>query len=361
LLLLAYGVMALVYRMFLFVSITLFVMGKMFAIGLFLAFWTAAMWFVLPMGKFVHWLASSNALAEKRGRAILTSIGAAAVILLLLGAVPAPDRRRVTGVVESDARSGVFFDVDGFVTKALVKPGQRVRKGDVLVEVSCEQLEAQLALGAAQLREAESKERDAIMHNTAAAQVAHQYCEAMRQQNAMLETRLSHALVRAPHDGVVISRDPNDLVGAYVKAGQPVCEVARDDQLRVTAVITQPEASWITQDDYKVEARFVSDPNRVVKLNRQRVISAGTKELPHESMGFQGGGGIETDPRDRTGRVARTGLFKGYFVQGKEPGPLGPGVMPGTRVHLRFELPSRPLLAQWLDEMEKTLQGRAKV
>ena len=361
LLLIAYGVLALAYRMFLFVSITLFVMGKMFAIGLFLAIWTAAMWFILPLGKFIHWLASSSALAEKRGRAILTSFAAAGVCLLLLGAVPAPDRRRVTGIVESDARTGVFFDVDGFVARSLVKPGQRVHEGDVLVEVTCDQLQAQLSLAKAQLREAEGKERQATMHNTAAAQVAHEYCEAMRRQTAMLETRLSHALVRAPHDGVVVSRDPNELVGAYVKAGQPVCEVLKDDALRVTALITQPEASWVMLDDYKVEARFASDPERVVKLNRQRVISAGTKELPHESMGFQGGGGIETDPRDKTGRIARTAMFKGYFVPGAGPGPLGPGVLPGTRVYLRFVLPARPLLAQWIDEMEKTLQGRAKV
>ena len=37
-----YGVLALVYRVFLFFSITLYVMGQMFALGLILAFWTAA-------------------------------------------------------------------------------------------------------------------------------------------------------------------------------------------------------------------------------------------------------------------------------------------------------------------------------
>lgn len=361
LVLLAYGVLALVYRMFLFVSITLFVMGKMFAIGLFLAVWTAGMWFVLPLGKFVHWLASSPQLAEKRGRAILTSIAAAGLCLLLLGAVPAPDRRRVTGVVESEARTGVFFDVDGFVTRVLVKPGQRVRQGDVLAEVESEQLAAQHRLARAQLREAESKEREATMHNMAAAQVARQYVDALRHQIGMLEGRLDHAKVRAPHDGVVVGQDPSELAGAFVKPGQPLCEVARDDALRVTAVIPQPEVSWITNDDYRVQARFVSDPQRVVTLTRQRVVQAGTKELPHEAFGYLGGGAIETDPRDRSGRVSRTAMFKGYFLLGDKPGALGPGVMPGTRVNLRFELAPKPLLAQWIDAIEKTLQGRAKV
>lgn len=361
LVLLAYGILAGIYRIFLFVSITLYVMGQMFAIGLFLAIWTSAMWFLLPLGKFVHWLASSPALAEKRGRAIVTSIASAAIVVLLLGAVPAPDRRRVSGVVESDERTGVYFDVDGFVTRALVKPGQAVRAGDLLVEVDCEQVNAQLILANAQLVEAESREREATVKHLAAAQVAHEYSEALRSQIAMLEGRRANALVRAPHDGVVVTRDPNDLVGSYVKAGQPLCEVARVDSLRVTAVITQPEASWITQDNYKVEARFVSNPNSVVTLNRQRVINAGTKELPHESLGYLGGGGIETDAHDKTGRLARAAMFKGYFLAEHGPGSFGPGVMPGTRVHLRFQLPRRPLLAQWIDEIEKTLQGRAKV
>ena len=69
--LLTYGILALAYRVFLFISITLYVMGKMFALGLVLAIWTAAMWFFLPVGKLTHWLASSPQLVEKRSRAIL--------------------------------------------------------------------------------------------------------------------------------------------------------------------------------------------------------------------------------------------------------------------------------------------------
>src|SRR5690606_24182342 len=45
--LLVYGWLALAYRVFLFFSITLFVMGKAFALGLVLAIWTAAAWFLI--------------------------------------------------------------------------------------------------------------------------------------------------------------------------------------------------------------------------------------------------------------------------------------------------------------------------
>jgi len=57
-------------------------MGQLFALGLILAVWTAAAWFILPVGKFIHWLASSTQLAEFRARAVLTSI---ALIALAAG------------------------------------------------------------------------------------------------------------------------------------------------------------------------------------------------------------------------------------------------------------------------------------
>src|SRR5262249_35865944 len=71
--LLIYGLAAMAYRIFLFISITLFVMTKLFAIGLVLAIWTAAAWFIVPVGTFIHWLASNPSLSDKRARTIAIS------------------------------------------------------------------------------------------------------------------------------------------------------------------------------------------------------------------------------------------------------------------------------------------------
>ncbi len=85
-----YGAASGIYRIFLFVSITLYVMGKLFAIGAILAVWTAAAWFLIPFGKLVHWLAASPQLSEKRGRVIMTTIAMAALLIIGVGAIPFP-------------------------------------------------------------------------------------------------------------------------------------------------------------------------------------------------------------------------------------------------------------------------------
>ncbi|MGQ0626823.1 MAG: hypothetical protein ACT4PL_01835, partial [Phycisphaerales bacterium] len=177
-LLIGFGVLSLLYRVFLFFTITLFILGQWFIIGLALAVWTSAAWFLLPVGKFVHWLASGTQLADKRGRAILTSLALACGIALLIGAVPLPDWRRGTGVVESTARASVYFQTDGFVTESLVRPGQRVSKDEVLMRLESPDLERSLTANRFELADARVQlaaaraDDDAAAARVALAQIA---------------------------------------------------------------------------------------------------------------------------------------------------------------------------------------------
>lgn len=362
-----YGLLALAYRVFLFFSITLTVMGKMFGLGLVLAVWTAFMWFVLPLGTFVHWLATSSHVAEHRGRAVLTSLGLIAAGLVLVGLVPAPDHRRAVGVVESEARTGVFIGTDGFVVAAHVRPGDRVKKGDEVLTLESPDLVAQYRLAEADLRQAEAKERRVTGDNEAAAQVARERIQTGLDQLEHYRKKIDRLVVRAPHDGVVVGSDPRKLVGAFLKEGSPVCEIVDLDDLRITATLSQAEASWLFQlsrDQYDVRMRLVSDVDRVREGAGVRVIDAGQKDLPHAALGFSGGGTIETDPKDRSGRQAKRRQFKVYIDPGDadtDGRPLAWAGAPGERVRLRFHLPHKPLMEQWVDRLQKLVQGRVNI
>lgn len=365
--LLVYGVAAMAYRMFLFISISLYVMGKMFALGLFLAVWTAATWFIMPVGGFAHWLATSPHLAHRRGRALLTSLALMGVALLLVGVIPAPDRRRAVGVLEPVHRSTLFSAADGFVASAHVRPGQRVKKGDAIVTMESDRLVAERRHAVAQLQEAESRRDASVARNIAESQVASDYCRTLREHLGLIDQRLAGLTIVAPHDGVIVTNDPATLVGAFVEEGSPICEIVDDQLLRVTAVLTQPESSWIVTEPYTVEGRLVSGPRDTFACIKDRVLIAGTRELPHPSLGHAGGGPIEIDRQEESGRLAKGEVFRGYFFPAHDDGLRGPGLVaggrgrPGERVSLRFELPSKPLLVQWTDRLRKTLQGRAKV
>ena len=362
--LIVYGILAMAYRVFLFFSITLYVMGQLFGLGLILAVWTAVMWFILPVGGFVHWLATNPKLAEFRPRAIFTSIGLIALGLVAVGLIPAPDNRRAVGVVESAQRSGVFFNVDGFVEAAFVRPGDRVKEGDPIVQLKSNELRAQLASVIAMQEEAAAVERDAMRSgNEGAAQVARERQAMLASQRAVFEGRVARLTVRAPHAGVVVGADPAAAIGSFVKEGDGICEVVDMDQLRVAAVLTQTEASWLfelAQEQYEVEMRLASNVAKVIDGDNVRVVDAGQRELPHAGLGYGGGGTFETKQEDKQGRATKGPQFKA-FIDAKEPGTLSAAGAPGEKVALRFSLPSRPLIGQWVDRLQKLIQGRVNI
>jgi putative peptide zinc metalloprotease protein len=370
--LIIYGVAAGIYRVVLFVSITLYLVGKMFALGVFLACWTAAMWFILPVGQFIHWLSTSSGIANNRMRAVATSLGLIAAAVVLVGAIPMPDHRRAVGVIESARQSGVYFGADAFVKQVHVRPGQRVMAGDPIVTCESDQLDAQLAMFSAQLDEAMARERDARMQNEAAAQVASKFVETLGEQITYLRGKHDRLVVRAPQEGILVGRDLDSFIGKYVKEGQPLCEIVELDQLRAVATLTQQEA-WIYElnpSEFSVEVRRASDLATVIPAKFERSSQSGDRELPHPALGFAGGGSFETESRDQTGMVAKSPLLKAYFKSSLD-GDAGqmsrfataggvPG-QPGERVYLRFTLPRKPLMAQWIDEFQKKLQGRARL
>jgi putative peptide zinc metalloprotease protein len=358
--LIIYGLAALAYRLFLFFSITLYVMGKLFAIGLFLAIWTAAMWFVLPVGAFVHWLATSQHLAEFRPRAIMTSLALIVLGVVMVGVVPMPDHRRAVGVVESQQRTGVFFGAEGFVVTANHRSGDFVKAGEPILTCESDRLVAELAYNKAQLAEAVSKEGQATQKNDeATAQWLRENETTLTKAIERVQGKLDKLVVRAPHDGVIVAQDPATLVGSFVKEGGFVCEVVDLAHLRIAATITQTEGTWLYTPDtsqFTTELRRASEVDRILPARFDHSEEAGTRDLRHAALGFPGGGKIETEQQDKAGLKSKRPLFTAYFT----PEEAFEG-RPGERVSLRFTLQRKALLAQWIDRLEKMVQGRVKL
>jgi putative peptide zinc metalloprotease protein len=367
--LIVYGILAVAYRVFLFFTITLYVLGQFFALGLVLAIWSAAAWFLIPIGKFVHWLASSAQLADRRMRAIVTSIALAATTWVGLGMIRAPDHRRASGVVESVNRSGVFFGANCEVVEVHKRLGDHVKKGDLIARCEAPSLDSGLALARAQLAEAQAKEREYTASDSSAAQVARKMIETHEVTIAKMLELLAELEVRSPQDGVLVAgvggNDPGSVAGVFVRRGQLLCEVVDTDNIRIAATVDTSKARPLMElpvDAVEVEFRSVARPYEVIRGGTMRLIQAGGKRLPHAALGFQGGGTIEIDPQDQQGLTTRTSEFTVYIDQLAAPGGGEPwrGV-PGERVTVRFRLPSKPLLAQWWHRFEKLLQGRADI
>ncbi|MFM9996945.1 MAG: PqqD family peptide modification chaperone [Phycisphaerales bacterium] len=372
LILVVYGLGALAYRVFLFFVITLYIMGQLFAIGLVLAVWTAAAWFILPLGKFVHWLATSERLGEHRPRAIATTLGLLVAGVVLLGVIPVPDRRRADGVVQSTARAGVFFVSDGFVTIAHKTVGERVDQDEPIVTCENPRLRAGLAEIEAKLDEAVHLERQLSATSIAGAQVARERIETLKRLRETVASRVAGLVVRAPHAGVLVAGtdgvDPQSIVGAFVQRGRVLCEVIDPDAVRIAATLTTAQAAPLHElgpSGFKAQVRPLSGPSRAYVVAGPRLIPGAQSSIPHAALGFGGGGTVATDPQDPRGLAIRSPQFTLYLDDIRSKDENGAALewtpRPGERVAIRFSLPSKPLAAQWFDRLLRLIQGRVDV
>ena len=362
--LLVYGVAALLYRIFLFFTITLFVMTKMFAIGLFLAIWTAAAWFLLPGGKFLHWHAASPQLAEHRLRAMMTSLVMCFSAVVLFGMIPFPDHRYAWGVVESENRSGVYFGVAGFVTEVHARPGDEVLKGEAILTCENPNLHRSISQSRSRIEELRVRERSVMGQSQVAADILRKYIKSSEERLDSLLELDAKLTVRAPHDGVIVGADPAELVGAYVSQGEAVCSLVDLRDVHIVAALSTAQIAPLLELDngqvsYHTAVRRVSHVARVIATNRPVLDDPeGLRSLPHPGLGVSGGGDVPVDPRDQTGMLAKASTFRITISVDEPRSRLG---LPGERVRIRFTLPDKPLMTQWWDRLRKLVQGRVNL
>ena len=207
---------------------------------------------------------------------------------------------RVTGTLQPARQAQLSSQAGGQVEEVTVEPGDRVRAGDLLVQVDVETLtieldlarsnaaatQAQLELAEAQLGRAEElRERGVATSSTldearSNVQGLRASLRAQQDQVRAAELRLANATLRAPFDGIVSARavDP----GQYVGVGAPLVtivdlstvEMEANAPVAAGSVLRPGQPVEVTVDS--LEQRDF--PGVVTRINP--VASEGTRAIP---------------------------------------------------------------------------------
>jgi putative peptide zinc metalloprotease protein len=213
------------------------------ALGMVLAGSAALLWGLLPLAGWLgrHWHASGEA-AHYRRRLILV-VAAACVLLSLILNVSSPFVRGVPVIVQYCDEQIGRAAANGFVDRVAVQAGQRVKEGDVLLEIRNDDLLLRRAQMSDDLTLALSKHRQLSRKKELAA--AEAQLELVRSYKASLE-ELDQAVndlrITAVRGGVVVSERPEQWLGRYVRRGDILIRIADMDDKELLIVF--PEAEW---------------------------------------------------------------------------------------------------------------------
>ena len=197
-----------------------------------------------------RWFGAQAATACRRGVATLLGpkhtwikIAAILVFAAAIFLVFAKGDYRVDAplVLEATEQQVIPAPFDGYLKTVSVDPGDAVKGGEtVLATLETAELRLQLAAAKAErigyLKEASTARRD---RKEAEAQIAEARADKVAAQIDLLERRVDQARVVAPITGLVVSGDLKRQIGAPLKTGQVLFEVAILESLRAELAVPE--------------------------------------------------------------------------------------------------------------------------
>jgi len=315
--LIAYSVAVWIYRFFLFLGIALVVYHLFFKVLGIVLFGVEILWFILlpiineirmwwKMRNHAHWTVPNITLL------VLLIAGIAILVVPWRTTISASAQLQAAGEAE------IISPGSGVIEEVLVREGDEVKAGDVLLRMQSPELTSKRRSMALQLREAEITLAQARSSNEFQEDVASRMQEVLRFRASLsaLEARQAQLVVRAPFDGVV--RDINDIVHRQSWIG------SRKNLMRIVDQNgTHRLIGYVLQGDVMrlpptASARFYPDqitrPVLDVQIDRVDRFNSPTLEAP--ALSSTNGGPLAARPDNNGGFVPVDAVYRvsGYVV-----------------------------------------------
>lgn len=195
------------------------------------------------VGKLAEW---SNKLIGPRHPVI--KLGAALLMSAILFLVVAEGAFRVSArtIVEGAVQRAAVAPFDGYVRDAFVRAGDTVRQGEILATLDDRDLKLEQVKWETEKEQVARKYREALAKRDRAAYrvLAAQLSQA-EAQLALTEERLVRTQLVAPFDGVVVSGDLSQMLGAPVEKGKVLFELAPLDKYRVVLKVDERDIAYV--------------------------------------------------------------------------------------------------------------------
>jgi RND family efflux transporter MFP subunit len=198
-------------------------------------------------GRAVRQLAELRSkLADPRRPALKLGVALAAAAALFLAFAGGTFRVPAKTVVEGAVQRAAAAPFQGYIAEANVRAGDTVRKGQPLAALDDRDLKLEQVRWETERTQAEQKYREALAkHDRAASRVLAAQLAQAKAQLRLAEEKLGRTRLVAPFDGVVVSGDLSQHLGAPVEQGKVLFELAPLDSYRVVLQVDERDIAHV--------------------------------------------------------------------------------------------------------------------
>ena len=199
-------------------------------------------------------------------------IGAcAALVILGLCFIPGTYHVSAIAVVKSDKKQFLLSALDGFVATSLVRPGDHVTAGQLLASLDDRDLRLERAKWQGKQNQLNKSYNRALssLDRTELNIVKSQIGQATAELN-LVENQLKRTEITAPFDGVIVAGDLSQSLGAPVKRGDVLYEIAPAQQFRILLKVDERDIASI-EVGQKGNVRLSSLPGEAIRVQIAKV------------------------------------------------------------------------------------------
>ncbi len=335
--LVAYGFAALIYRLFLMVTIVLFIAQQYFVVGVILALWALIGTLIWPNLKMLVKVWQDSAIRSGSRSPTLVLPLCAAAVILLLGFVRLPLSTSIEAVVQVDDDRRVVAGENCFINGLHKQPGESVRKSDLLVSCDNRRLLTEQQVLQHQYAEARAQ-RQGVWDDPVQLKIYDDELARLETEIDENRARLDNLNLYAQAEGIWTLRNPADLAGRFVQRGDLIGHVLSDDKVRVRGMIPQADIELVRENSTAVHALKASDLGTELKPASWQIFPAASKQPVSEVLSEAGGGSIVMNPT-----ATEPETLQQFFVIAMEFDHL-PSTRVEERIFVQFEHPPEPLV-----------------
>jgi len=350
---LAYGVCSLAWRALIYASLFSAASVLFRGAGLTLACVAVLAMIVPPAARFYRYLRDGGGLEAPSPKVYVPRLALAVAGLAFVLLAPLKPLVKAPAVLQIQDHHVLRAECPGFVRTVLVRDNERVKAGQLLVELEnpdealvLRKLKARVSRQEVKTRHAYSKREIAAMKGEMAA------LEAFQAQLAEKEAYLATLRVSAPADGVVIAPRIAELPGRYLRTGEDIVGVGVLPAREVRAAVPQGEVEHFrAQVGLPVRVK-VAGRSGAREAVLESVSPRAARDIPHAALSSLAGGPLpvvrrrEASPRRSYAPEGDFELIAPVFVAKARLGGDAPeGLAAGERAFVRFR--SRLGLPLW--------------
>ena len=186
-------------------------------------------------------------------RHLTMKLGAALLLLAALFLAFADGEYRVSArtIVEGSVQRATVAPFDGYITEAFIRAGSTVRRGEVLASMDDRDLKLERVKWETEKEQVARKYSEALAkHERAASGIIAAQLSQVESQLLLTEEKLVRTQLVAPFDGVVVSGDLSQLLGAPVEKGKVLFEIAPLDKYRVILKVDERDIADVANGQH---------------------------------------------------------------------------------------------------------------